>query len=218
MRIRILVPVLLLLIVTSACAMLPGGEPAAPASSDSSSTALFSDDFSASNTGWDSATDEAGVTDYLEGEYQILVNQTDYYLWANPGKTFSDVRVEVDLRAVEDRGGDMGLICRYKDAENFYFLRITSDGYYGISKMVNGEESLLGNDQLIVSDRIKTGTEANHLRADCVGDQLTLYVNGDMVADITDADLTSGDVGLIAGTFEQGGNDVRFDNFQVFRP
>jgi hypothetical protein len=115
-------------------------------------------------------------------------------------------------------GGDMGIICRYKDESNFYFLRITSDGYYGISKLVDGEESLLGSEELQSSSQIKTGTETNRLRADCVGNTLTLYANGQVLASVTDDSLTGGDVGLIAGTFDQAGNDARFDNFVVYRP
>lgn len=218
MRVRTLVPILLLFAASLACSFSLGGNASADEPPEGDSTALFADDFSSTNSGWDRSSGDTGTTDYLEDEYQILVNETDYYLWANPNKTFTDTRIEVDLRAVEDKGGDMGVICRYSDEQNFYFVRITSDGYYGISKMVNGQESLLGNDQLIPSDKIRTGTATNHLRVDCVGDRLSLYVNGEIVADVTDTDLTSGDVGLIAGTFEQPGNDVRFDNFQVFRP
>lgn len=218
MRVRILIPVLLLFAGSLACSFSIGGNANPDEPPGDSSTALFADDFSSTGSGWDRNSGDPGTTDYFEDEYRILVNETDYYLWANPKKTFSDVRIEVDLHAVEDKGGDMGVICRYTDEQNFYFMRITSDGYYGISKMVNGQETLLGNDQLISSDRIQTGTETNHLRVDCVGNQLSLYVNGDIVADVSDADLSSGDVGLIAGTFEQPGNDVRFDNFQVFRP
>jgi hypothetical protein len=47
---------------------------------------------------------------------------------------------------------------------------------------------------------------------------LTLYVNGDQVYSVEDASYASGDVGLIAGTFEETGADIRFDNFTVREP
>jgi hypothetical protein len=68
------------------------------------------------------------------------------------------------------------------------------------------------------SDKILKGDATNHIRADCVGDTLTLYVNGEKLAEAKDSDFTSGDVGLMAGTFDQVGVDIRFDNFVVSRP
>ena len=65
---------------------------------------------------------------------------------------------------------------------------------------------------------INRGTNVNHLRADCVGDRLTLYVNGEKLAEATDATLTHGDVGLLAGAFSQPGVDIIFDNFVAIQP
>jgi hypothetical protein len=114
---------------------------------------------------------------------------------------------------------DFGVICRYKDEQNFYFFTVGSDGYYAISKIINGEESFVGMDQMQFNDTaIQLGDGANHLTAECVSDRLTLSVNGTVLADVKDADLTAGDVGLIAGTYEMMGVDILFDNFVVTRP
>jgi hypothetical protein len=51
-----------------------------------------------------------------------------------------------------------------------------------------------------------------------MGDHLALHVNGELVADVRDGTFTSGDVGLIAGTFEEGGVEIHFDDFLVFEP
>ena len=58
----------------------------------------------------------------------------------------------------------------------------------------------------------------NHIRADCIGNELTLYVNGQQVATATDSEFTGGDIGVIAGTFSTPGTDIHFDNFVVTRP
>lgn len=58
----------------------------------------------------------------------------------------------------------------------------------------------------------------NHLRFDCIDQTLTGYVNGRAVAITNDTDFPSGDAGLIAGTFDQPGVDVAFDNFVVIKP
>jgi hypothetical protein len=58
----------------------------------------------------------------------------------------------------------------------------------------------------------------NHLRADCIGDTLTFYINYNQVASVQDTDFPNGDVGLLAGAFSQPGVDVLFDHFMVMQP
>jgi Domain of Unknown Function (DUF1080) len=191
------------------------------------SNVLFQDDFSNSLSGWDSVTDDDRITNYKDGSYQIQVNTigtggSGMDMWANPGLSFDgDVRVEVD--ATKNDGpddNDMGVICRYTDNDDsfhFYFFLISSDGYVGISKMDNTSSHLISGEEMLQSDTIKTG-ETNHIRADCIGSKLTLYVNGQQAATATDTSYTTGDVGLIAGTFDTPGTDVLFDNFKVTKP
>ena len=76
---------------------------------------------------------------------------------------------------------------------------------------------LLGQSEMQASDVIQKGS-MNHLRADCVGEQLTFYVNFTEVASVTDSDLPSGDVGVLAGSFSEPGVDVLFDQFVVIQP
>ncbi len=95
---------------------------------------------------------------------------------------------------------------------------ITSDGYYGIMKMKDGERIMVGAGGGNVSelDRHPQGAAANEIVAECVGDHLALYVNGELVADVRDGAFASGDVGLIAGTFDEGGVEIHFDDFFVY--
>ena len=181
---------------------------------------LFQDNFSDTNTaGWGQDRDSEHITDYEQGGYRILVNKVDWIYWANPELFFTDVRVEVD---VTKQGGpdtnEFGIICRYVDVDNFYFLTATSDGYYSISKYVAGEYFNLSEETFVATDSVNQGNAINHLRADCVGSTLTLYINGQLVDSVTDGDYTSGDVGLLAGSYDEAGADVVFDNFIVYQP
>ena len=58
----------------------------------------------------------------------------------------------------------------------------------------------------------------NHLRADCVGNKLRFYVNFTEIASVQDDDLSSGDIGVLAGSFSQPGVDVSFDHFVAIQP
>jgi hypothetical protein len=183
-----------------------------------SGSVLFQDDFSNSGSGFDHFMSAEGAMDYDAGGYRILVNALQTNFWATPRKNLSDVRMEVDTGKIggpdENR---VGLLCRYSD-NNYYFFLVTSDGYYGIGIYYGGQAALIGQSAMQANENIKKGLAVNHLRADCAGNVLTLYVNGFQVASAQDAILKSGDVGLLAGTFGQPGVDIIFDNFVVLKP
>jgi len=212
-----LIPLLfILLLATLACSVFSGTPTA-------DKDILFQDDFSQSNSGWDRADREDGLTDYGDGVYRMQVKEPSYDLWANPGKSFDgDVRVEVDATKVSgEDDNNFGLICRYSgaaDTPNFYYFNISSDGYAVIGKVSGGSQEYISSEQMVPSEAIKQGNTSNKLRADCVGSTLTLYVNGEDVATATDTDYTSGDVGLMTGTFEVASTEINFDNFVVSKP
>jgi len=200
------------------------GLPSIPKSPQPTSTAavsgnvLFQDDFSNTSTGWDRQKNDEGAMDYDAGGYRIMVNAPQTNFWSTPHKDFTDVRLEVDEGKLggpdENRAG---LICR-DTGDNYYFFMVTHDGFYGIGIFNDGQTALLGQSEMQSSVAIHTGVNINHLRADCVGDTLTFYVNGQKVAQVHDPTLTHGDVGLIAGTFSQPNTDVIFDNFVAIQP
>jgi len=184
----------------------------------SSGTVLFQDDFASPITGWDRLTTSEGTMDYDGGGYRLLVNAQNTNFWSTPHKNFADVRMEVDSGKLG--GSDenrIGLICRFTGSDYYFFL-ITSDGFYGVGLYSGGQAVLIGQNELQASSNIKTGMAVNHLRADCAGNTLTFFVNGFQVASVQNSALTSGDIGLLAGTFTEPGVDVIFDNFVVLKP
>ncbi len=214
-----------LVLASLSCQAIAGGAGSPTQSTGSSQTSgkvLFQDDFSNPNSGWDHHSDEKGTTDYYHEAYKIqITNQSQYYLWANPNKDVGkDVIIDVDA-ALESGSimNDIGVICRYKDADNFYFLTIGSDGYYGVSKYTGGKESLVGMTTMSQNtDVIKGGNTSNHIQVKCIGTQLILTVNGTELANVQDSDIASGTTGLIAGTYDEGNISVLFDNFVVTKP
>jgi hypothetical protein len=208
---------ILLLLASLACQI--GTVQDEPDVAESDGGVLFSDDFSDPDSGWDRYEDPDGLTDYDQGQYRIVVNQPNFDFWANPGLTFSDVQVSVS--ATKSSGpdeNDYGVICRYLDVNNFYFFIIGSDGYYGIGKVADGEQQLVGMEEMQFTNVINQGGSTNEIQAECVGETLTLSVNGQVLADVRDSDFSTGDVGLIAGTFEEPGTNITFDDFLVRRP
>jgi len=207
---RIFFLMLVLAVVTLACSI---GAPDFPEG------VLFQDDFSSTSSGWDSYSGDDGTTDYTDGQYRILVLIDNQDYWANPGYDFEDVIISV---TADKKGGpddnDFGIICRYQDETNFYYGVISSDGYYGILQVLDGEQYLLSSDALEYSDAIHQGSASNEIGFDCIGDTLSLYANGVLLAEARDSSFTGGDVGLIAGTYDIPGTDILFDDFLVEAP
>jgi hypothetical protein len=206
-----------LALLAASCQVLPlkpGGTGLPPGS------VLFQDDFSDPSSGWDHRQqDPDGFADYGEGVYQIRVTGADKLLWAGPGLTFADARIEVvATRIAGPEDDDYGLVCRAVDPGNFYFFAISSDGYYGIGKVTDGVPQLVGMEAMPPSEAIRQGNDSNHLQAECLGEELSLYVNGTLLATVQDAGFSAGEAGLFAGSFETPGSEVQFDNFAVLQP
>ena len=235
MKTKLIAAVTILVLSVLACgaiapiATVPATQPPATVAPQSSGNAgaqsgsvLFHDDFSNPSSGWDQNTTSDGSTDYANGGYRILVNTANWAMFANPGQTLpNDVRIEVDASktAGPDTNG-FGIICRYSDTDNFYKLIVTSDGYAGISKVSSGTVTVISasDGKLQTVNNINKGTASNHIRADCIGSTLTLYVNGNQVATASDSTVSGSDTGLFAQTYDTGGVDILFHDFNVYAP
>lgn len=180
---------------------------------------LFKDDFSDPNSGWDQISELTGETNYDGGSYRIWVNEPYTDLLANPDLAFSDVRIEIEATAGGPDDNVFGVICRSNlVGDQYYFFVISSDGYFGIGKVNGQQQTLLNAEQLMPSEAIRQKKLTNILRAECIGNQLAFYVNNQLLADIKDSAYVQGDIGLTAGSFDEPGVDVHFDNLVVTKP
>ena len=178
---------------------------------------LYQENFSDNTSGWDRALNDGGIMDYDSGGFRILVQQPKLNYWSTPSGNYQDVRVEADVTKLngpdENRAGVM---CRYRNGD-YYFFIISNDGYYAIGKFIGGMTLLIGQEFMQQTEFVQPD-QINHLRADCIGDTLTLYVNFNQVASVQDTDFPTGGVGVLAGSFEEPGVDVLFQNFVVLQP
>jgi S1-C subfamily serine protease len=177
---------------------------------------LFSDDFSNPKSGWDHYGDFGGSSAYTNGEYQIEIKGKNNFYGGLSHHAFTDGVISVKTHIVTPtKTSDYGIICRFQDAQNFYGFNITEGGYFAIWKVYKGEYSLL-LDWDYTRDIPKY--EPLTLTAACIGNTLTIGVNGKALGQVTDATIAKGDVGLMAVTYDQPGFAVAFDNFDVKSP
>ena len=130
---------------------------------------------------------------------------------------YRDIQVEVDvMRFSGPDGSYFGVTCRFTDINNFYAFVMDADGYYEISKTVNGEYTVIDSGSkkgLFVVD-----AEKNHIRADCYSGTLTLTINSKQMLSVQDSALWEGKVGLLLGTNLESGAKILFDNFALYQP
>ena len=214
-KLNILGALIMIVMVTLGCDL---GASLIEATPPEPSPILYQDDFSDPSSGWERSA-QGGRKDYYSGTYHINVLGENLFSWSVVQQSMGDVIVSVDVAFTGTAEiAEMGVICRMQNSSDFYFLSIRSDGAYGIFRMYQGSEYFVGMDGYQFSPAINTGLNTNHLEAHCIGDQLSLYVNGTHLASVQENSYQVGDLGVIVGAFEQPDVNVFFDNFLVSRP
>lgn len=187
---------------------------------------VLEDDFSDPATDWYTGDDPDSLAEYRDGEYRVLVKDTDWFVSFsyNLEEVVEALRVEVD--AVQTTGtadDEVGVICyAHVSADQVvgYTLTISPDGSAYVTRDVEDETT-----ELVTrtgEDAIRPLGRPNRLRAECVGATreepavVVFRVNGARVARVEDDEgfpLFDG-VGITAYSSE-GRSESLYDNLAV---
>lgn len=177
----------------------------------------LSDDFSSPQ--WGTGTNKDRSIEYANNALQMIVYMKNYFVWSPPNdQDYQNVHIEV---TVINNGTDattaFGIICNQQAAnDNFYFFAMTPAGEYAIAKAAEGQSDvfLTNNDQWASSDQIAQNAASYRVGADCGNGTLTLYVDGQQIASVSDTTYTNGGVALMVWSGEEATTtDVSFDDF-----
>lgn len=176
----------------------------------------YSDTFSSPQSGWPANEDSISKVGYLDGEYQVLVKQSNYSVGATPGIVGSDFSMEVDARPAATGLVDYGLMFALnRDWTSYYYFAVRSDGNYSLAKKAGSSWSNIAGPAS--SAAINQGQVSNHLKVVKNGQEVRLYVNGRLLTTANDDTIGSGRAGLRASALGARA-DVRFDNFSITMP
>jgi hypothetical protein len=211
----ILISILIIFFISS-CSFYDGIKNLLP--TNSTDIPYFMDDFSDHANGWNLTDQDNGVVQYDGEALRMIIKKPANELWSVPGLSIKNPSINVVAEMIGGPDNNLyGIICRYVDASNYYAFLISSDGYYAITKTIKGVRTVLSSDSFEPSTFILKGQKNNHIRADCNGPILTMYVNWEKLTGVSDLDLSYGDVGLITGSLAEPGTDIKFDNFIVIK-
>jgi hypothetical protein len=189
---------------------------------------LVSEDFNdpAAHT-WDIFTgDPAMSARNDQGRMLLAVNTSDELTWSvleDANAAYDDFALEIDATPIDGpTDNSYGVVFRYSDRFNFYSFDISSDGWYRLRVRQGTGAGDVQWRKLIdwtQSPLIRGGiAQGNRLGVVAQGEQFTLLVNGQTLAQTSDKTFARGRVGVIAGSYEQVGVQVAFDNLLVKKP
>jgi hypothetical protein len=139
------------------------------------------------------------------------------YLTYEP-HTYTDVRIEAEAENFAYNDNHITLVCRYDEELGWYEFNISSNGTFRINyydnTLVKGHVRLWNGG----STDIKTGRQINTVAAECVGTQLSLYVNDVLLKTVEHKDLREGRVGLGVSSFDYFPVQVEFEYFDISQP
>jgi hypothetical protein len=182
---------------------------------------LYEENFDDPGSGWSTFDGDETAVSYEDGGYRMTINRTEYMVWGNPEPAldFADLLIEVDVRQVEGPlDNNFGVLVRYLEDDeqhSYYWFQISADGFYSVDFKLEDEWiPLVGWE---ASTAINTGLGiTNRIRVECSGGQFSFYTNDVHLVDVSDGTIGSGSIGLGAGTFEEPGVVVQFDDLRVY--
>ncbi len=183
----------------------------------SASGGLMVDNFGDPNSGWDIVSNADYALAYVDGAYRMTVIKANNEVWSTHSGTaaMSDYVIEVDARRVAGpEDNDFGVVFRVQPGNtDFYQFRISSDGLYTLRRFQNDAWTDL--QPWTESAVIGQGDATNRIRIEAIGPFLRCFVNSQMLAEAQDDVFAAGRVGLSAGTYDEGGVAIDFDNLRV---
>jgi hypothetical protein len=179
----------------------------------------------------------------VDNALRISVGDVQSGPYAEAQPNFADFDLRVDATPLEGPlDNAYGVIFRLFDRDTYYLFLVSSDGFYQVTRRVNGVERVLSN--WIRLPLVHEGLNVtNHLRIIAKGDQFQFYINdqlaqlcipndpnaqstyrlgqcieGTMQDALTDNSITMGQIGVIAQTRNEPDVVVNFDNLLVYSP
>lgn len=190
----------------------------AAAETYSTGDVLLTEDFSDVKA-WEFYESSDGVTklEVSDGAYTLDTGD-EGYIWGLNEQVHQDVVMEVTTNQLSSfENNAYGVMCRADVSNNGdgYYFMISGDGFYSIARGEGEDVNPIVDWE--TSSAINEGTSTNKIRAVCLGDELSFYVNDRLVASVTDTMFDTGYAGFVGTAFDGGTMLVTFDDLTIWQ-
>ncbi len=201
--------------------------PPPPADDEPGNTAVgevglpYSTSFDSVEAIWEEGSFDTGDVGFTgTGAYFVTASENGLMMWGVGNVYHTDALISATARQVSAPANDnngYGVMCRVQPNSDGYLFRISGDGFYSIFVVVDGEFTPLVD--WTTSGVINQGNTTNIMQAGCVGNTLTLRVNGVEVTSAVDSTYFDGYVAVGATTYEDNSfTEVHFEELSVTAP
>lgn len=161
------------------------------------------------------APDEARV--YIaDGAYHIMAYEVNNFVVGISERLYlGNFTLEVDAAQVSgDNDNEYGVVCGYRDDDNYYEVAISGDGYAGFFAREGGNWDTVVT--FMPNEGISQGNAANHLRLDVREGRFSFHINGQLAFVDFDDRFGDGLIGFGCGPFTEPGLQCSFDDLTVW--
>lgn len=182
--------------------------------------AFFKEEFDGDLSNWTyfvNYGEESGVelsADSAKLKIKITSLDTSVYVTYAP-YIYTDVVLEAQADNAGKNNNNVSLVCRYDEADStWYEFNIANNGLYWILAFVDNEYKQIYSGG---SNLIKQGKDTNLYKASCIGNELSLFINGQEARTVEDSTygLKEGQVGLSVTSFNVLPIEIDFEYFTI---
>jgi serine/threonine-protein kinase len=175
------------------------------------------DDFTDPNSGWPTLSQDNHTFGYHPPDYyHVEVAKTNDYLAVTQEPRFENVILETEVFVdhTDSESGDFryGLAAR-RSGDEYYAFTISprTKAWHVLKGSPTGLEVLAEG----VHDSVQGLTSPDTLRVETSGPDFSFQINGQTVAEVSDPDYTSGDVGFFVETFDESLAHIHYDSLTI---
>lgn len=179
---------------------------------------LFLDNFSEDTGEWEIANWDEAARIIEDGHLSITVNEK-LSLWVSRPDYIPPENALISVEAAVhgwQPDSSFGLIFRQTDFDNYYYYRIGMEGSFSLAYQENGVWRFLIWPTPLES-HLADG-EAHQLSVHMEEEVITLILDGQSLAMVSDHTFQSGNIGVAVGTTDRAPARVVFDDFVVQTP
>lgn len=184
---------------------------------------VLKEPFTSNENDWPTGEEDGNLTSIslsiTDGKYrwEALAHESFIY-WSRAEMPFvSDFNLSLEAQQITGPvDGQMGVVFRQVDADNYYLFQISQDQYYALQRST-------ADDWITIIDWTPcpyvNPEEVNKISVIATGSSFFFLVNGQFISEVFDDNLRSGRAGVAIGLSNPGDQAVfQFDNFELNAP